>query len=127
MAFQPTTPDELDQIIQDVLTAVATNPNNPLHDPHGKTFLQIERTAHAIGQRLAMRLTQQALATHAEDQPGTAPCPQCRQSCRLTRKKRPITTPDGSFDYYEPAAHCVECRRDFFPDTPRTETRRTAV
>jgi hypothetical protein len=127
MPFAKTSPEELDRILQDVLAAVGTNPDHPLHDPHGKTFLQIERTAHAIGQHLARRLTQQALAAHAADQPDHAPCPQCRRSCRLVRKKRPLTTPDGPFDYLEPAAHCEECRRDFFPDASRAEARRAAV
>jgi hypothetical protein len=127
MPFPKTSPDELETILQDVLAAVGKNPKNPLHDPHGMTFLQIERTAHTIGQHVATRLTQQALATHAEDQPEQAPCPQCQQSCRLTRKKRRLVSPDGPIDYAEPAAHCVECRRDFFPDAPRIETRRTAV
>jgi len=127
MPFTKPRQEVLDRIANEVMAALRKDHANPLENPHGMTFMDIERTANAIGKYVASRLTEQSLATHAADQPQQAPCPNCSRLCRLTRKKRTITTEDGDISYQEPAAHCVECRRDFFPDTPGIEDRRTAV
>jgi hypothetical protein len=127
MPFTKPSPDELDRIADQVLAVLRHDTNHPLADPHGMTFLDIERTASAIGKRISTRLTEESLKAHAADQPDRASCPACGRPCSLTRKKRIVTTPDGPIDYYEPAAHCVECRRDFFPDTPRIAAGRASV
>lgn len=127
MPFTAPTPDQLDQIAERVLAVLRQHADHPLSDPQGMTFLDVERTAGAIGKRISTRLTEEALKAHAADQPAQAPCPACSRPCRLTRKRRTVTTPDGSIDYSEPAAHCVECRRDFFPDAPAIATGRADV
>jgi hypothetical protein len=118
MPFKNPPAEVMDQIANEILAALKQIPGNPLAKPRGMTFMDIERTASAIGKRVSTRLTEESLAEHAADQPDEADCPQCQQSCRVTRKKRIVTTPDGPVEYLEPASHCVECRRDFFPDAP---------
>jgi hypothetical protein len=108
----------LDRIANEVLATLRKSRDNPLDNPHGMSFMDIERTANAVGKRVATLLTEDALATYVGDQPEQAACPACSRMCRLTRKKRTVTTEDGDVPSLEPAAHCDECRRDFFPDTP---------
>jgi hypothetical protein len=115
MAFAPLAPDELDRIAHEVLAVLRRSDVHPIPDTKGMTFSQIERTAHAVGQRIAASITADALASAADEQPEFAACPQCQHSTRVTRKKREVRTLDGPVDYFEPAAHCVACRRDFFP------------
>jgi hypothetical protein len=126
MPFRGPTPEDLDRIVDQLLPLVADDPNSPLAKPLGMTFDQIERTATRIGQRLIARLTERTLEQHADASQSATPevaCPKCALLCRLTRKKRRITTVAGVLEYREPASHCVDCRRDFFPDTPVAATR----
>jgi hypothetical protein len=116
MPFTKPSQDELDRIAEQVLAVLRQDAVRPLADPHGLTFMDIERMSSAIGKRISTRLTEESLKVHAADQPERIACPQCSRPCGLTRKKRIVTTPDGPIEYFEPAAHCVECRRDFFPD-----------
>ena len=127
MPFTKSSDEELDRIATAALAILRAQPDNMVDHPHGHTFRDIERAAHEVGRRVATRLTEASLATHAADQPDHAPCPACGGGCRLTRKKRSVTTVDGPVDYAEPASHCLACRRDFFPDAPRTQARRTIV
>jgi hypothetical protein len=127
MPFTKPSQDELDRIAEQVLAVLRQDATHPLADPRGMTFLDMERTASAIGKRISTRLTEESLKAHAADQPERASCPQCSRPCGLTRKKRIVTTPDGPIEYLEPAAHCVECRRDFFPDASRITAGRTGV
>ena len=127
MPFTKSSDEELDRIATAALALLRTQPDNLVDHPHGHTFRDIERAAHEVGRRVATRMTEAALATHAQDQPDHAPCPGCGGGTRLTRKKRTVDTADGPVEYDEPASHCVVCRRDFFPDAARTETRRAVV
>ena len=62
----------------------------------GLTFSRIERTAHAVGQRVAARLTAETLAASADEQPDRAPCPKCQNSAPVKRKPREILTHEGA-------------------------------
>jgi hypothetical protein len=118
MPFSGPTPVDLDRIVDQLLPLIANDPNNPLANPVGMTFAQIEQAASRVGQRLIARLTEQTLTRHTESTQSTtseAACPKCAILCRLTRKKRQFKTAAGVVDYAEPASHCVDCRRDFFP------------
>lgn len=120
MPFRGPTPEELDRVVDQLLPLFANDPQQPLANPLGMTFAQIEQTASRIGQRLVARLTEQTLEQHAEATQTASPqvaCPKCALLCRLTRKKRQITTPAGAVDYREPASYCRDCRRDFFSGT----------
>jgi len=127
MAFTKPSAEALELIANEVLAILRAQPNNMVDHPHGHTFLEIELAAHEIGRRVATRMTEASLATHAADQPEHAPCPTCGGGGRLTRKKRSVVTADGPVDYAEPASHCLACRRDFFPDTAGVEARRAIV
>ena len=127
MPFTKPSDQELDRIATEVLALLRTQPDNLVDHPHGHTFLDIERAAHEVGRRVASRMTEAALATHARDQPDHTPCPGCGGGCRLTRKKRSVVTADGPVEYAEPASYCVACRRDFFPDAAGTEVGRAVV
>ena len=120
MAFAKLTPDELDRIAREVLAALRRSDAHSIPDTKGLTFSDIERAAHAVGQRVAATITADALANAADEQAEFTACPQCRHSTRVTRKTRAIRTLDGPVEYGEPAAHCVACRRDFFPSAPAT-------
>lgn len=120
MSFAKQSPEEFDCIAREIITALWDRDVHPIPQVQGLTFSDIERTAHAIGQRIAARITAEALAHAAEEQAEFAACPQCQNSTRVTRKKREIRTLDGPIEYLEPAAHCVACRRDFFPSASRT-------
>ena len=118
MPFTGPTPADLDRIIDQLLPLVANAPNNPLAQPVGLTLAQIEQMSARIGQRLIARLTEHTLEQHAlASQPANpdVACPRCALRCRLTRKKRRLTTTAGPVEYREPASHCPDCRRDFFP------------
>jgi hypothetical protein len=123
MPFTKPSQDELDEIAEQVLAVLRRDAIGPLVNPHGMTFLDIERAASVIGKRISTRLTEESLKVHAADQSERTPCPHCSRPCSLTRKKRIVTTPDGPIEYFEPASHCVECRRDFFPDTSSVAVR----
>ena len=119
MPFRGPTPAELDGIVEQLLPLIDNDPHNPLAQPLGMTFAQIEQTASRLGQRLVARLTEHTLDRHSQaahpDTTAKTACPKCAILCRLTRKKRRLTTAAGEIEYSEPASHCVDCRRDFFP------------
>jgi hypothetical protein len=123
MAFAKLSEDDLGRIAREVLAVLRRSDAHPLPDTKGLTFSDIERVAHAVGQRVAAAITADTLATAADAQADFAACPQCRHSTRVTRKKRVVRTLDGPVDYDEPAAHCVACRRDFFPAASATAPR----
>jgi hypothetical protein len=117
MPFKGPTPGDLDRIVEQLLPLIENDPADPLSNPVGMTFAEIEQTASRVGQRLIARLTERTLTRHS-DQATASPevvCPKCAILCRLTRKKRKLKTAAGDVDYPEPASHCVDCRRDFFP------------
>lgn len=85
-----------------------------------RSFTEIETTSHGLGRQIAALLTSQLLRNEADQHDEHEPCPKCGQACRVTRHRRVIHGIDGMIDYHEPAAHCVECRRDFFPSAVAT-------
>ena len=75
---------------------------------------------------LATLLEQQARRLGAEQ-----PCPGCGRPCPVRREGRPLNARAGPVRHSEPACHCPDCRRDFFPPTalappgrPRLQPRR---
>jgi hypothetical protein len=77
---------------------------------------------------LATLLEQQARALGAEQ-----PCPGCGRPCPVRRAERTLACRDGTLTQSEPACHCPDCRRDFFPPAaaaarrrPRLQPRRPA-
>jgi hypothetical protein len=80
--------------------------------PH---FSLLEQAARGLGQELG-RITQQRSAREvAATSKSTADCPGCGQECAVTMSKRTVTSLDGPVEMIEPVAHCLACRRDFFP------------
>lgn len=96
-------------------------------DEEGLTFAQIEQRASEAGKAMTRRVTEQLLLQRRQKMPEEMPCPQCGKACRVSTKKRPITTVEGSISYPEPASHCFPCRRDFFPGTSEAATERATV
>jgi hypothetical protein len=113
MSFAKPSSDELDRIATEVLAHLRRSDAVP--SGLGKSFAEMEQAARAVAQRVATKLTAEMLTELAENAPESAPCPKCQNMWKLTRHKRTILTPDGPVDYYEPAAHCIACRCDFFP------------
>lgn len=96
-------------------------------DDEGLTFAQIEQRASEAGKALTRRVTEQLLLQRRQKVAAEMPCPQCGVSCRVSTKKRPITTLEGTIHYPEPAAHCFDCRRDFFSGTTEAATERATL
>jgi hypothetical protein len=59
---------------------------------------------------LGTLLRQQAQALGAEQ-----PCPACGRRCPVGFEDRPLAVQGGHLTLHEPACHCPDCRRDFFP------------
>lgn len=114
MAFQPSTPAEIDRAVKAWFAAAP-----PLATGLGsaETFADIEQLAARIGRSVACHLTEAALQEHAPAVGAATPCPQCGRACRVTRHPRRLITVAGAVSYAEPASHCETCRRDFFSGT----------
>ena len=115
MPFRGPTPAEIDAVIDGLLPLIAGHPHDPFAHAADMTFAQMETVATAFAQQVMTRLTGSALARHSASVPGESDCPRCQMRAALTRKKRRVKTPSGPVDYDEPASHCRDCRRDFFP------------
>jgi hypothetical protein len=75
----------------------------------------MERIAAAA----AAGLTEGTLAVLLEQQAQTLgpqrPCPDCGRLCAVAHEDRPLAVQGGQLTPHEPACHCPDCRRDFFP------------
>lgn len=85
--------------------------------PH---YSVIESRAHEMGRRLSREIQQRQMDEAAAVAARTARCPGCGSTCRLTAKKRPLTSIDGGVEVQELKGHCPVCRRDFFPSSGDT-------
>src|SRR5205085_8891307 len=74
-----------------------------------------------IAQAAAAGLTEGTLQTLLERQSATLgeqqPCPDCGRPCAVRRRERPLRVRGAELRQSEPACHCPDCRRDFFPPT----------
>lgn len=80
--------------------------------PH---YSVIEARAHELGQQLSRRIQAQQMGELAAHAPPVAKCPECGTRCDTARKKRQVTSIDGTLTVDEPIAQCPKCRRGFFP------------
>ena len=76
---------------------------------------QMEDVAIAAVRGLLAGTLEQATDQQAELLGDQQACPDCGRLCPLTHEGRQITTRGGPFEHHEPKAHCLACRRDFFP------------
>lgn len=82
--------------------------------PH---YSVIESRAHEMGRRLSREIQQRQMGETAAAGARMAKCPKCGTACKLTEKKRPMTSIDGPFEVQELKGNCPVCRRDFFPSS----------
>lgn len=75
----------------------------------------IEAQAHELGRHLSREIQQKQLGRIATLRIPKAACPKCGTRCELLKKKRTVTSIDGSFDAEEMEGRCPFCRRAFFP------------
>ena len=80
--------------------------------PH---YSVIEARAHELGQQLSRRIQAQQMDELTAHAPPSARCPECGTRCDTSRKKRRVTSVNGTLTVDEPVAHCPRCRRGFFP------------
>jgi DNA repair exonuclease SbcCD ATPase subunit len=80
--------------------------------PHYST---IEGQAHELGRQLSREVQARQMNELAALQPQTAKCPDCGTRCELHLHRRELNSIDGPLPLQEVAAHCLCCRRDFFP------------
>ena len=72
-----------------------------------------------IAQAAAAGLTEGTLQTLLDQQAAGLgefqPCPDCGRPCAVHRQERPLRAKGADLCQSEPACHCPDCRRDFFP------------
>lgn len=90
--------------------------------PH---YSQIELAAHESGRRFSLAIQQARIREVAIATASQAACPTCGHVHPVEHPKRTIQSIDGAVEAMEPKAHCSRCRRDFFPSTHKTRTRRS--
>jgi hypothetical protein len=85
--------------------------------PIDTTFSQIEAFGHQAGQMVARAVDEQLSDQHSEHFHNSKQCPACQADAKspMQRKERPLQTVDGDVALDEPAFHCPDCNRDFFP------------
>jgi hypothetical protein len=84
MAFSELSKDDLGRIAREDLAVLRRSDTPPIPDTKGLTFSEIERAAHAVGQRSSATTTADALANAADEQAEFVACPQCRHSTRVS-------------------------------------------
>jgi uncharacterized protein with PIN domain len=89
--------------------------------PH---YSVIEARAHELGQQLSRAIQTRQMGAIAAQAAETARCPECGTRCHLVRKKRGLTSVDGTLTVEEPVGHCPHCRRGFFPPPGSVGSRR---
>ncbi len=107
--------EKLDQLLREaaeVSVAVDRLEGTVVGIPH---YSDIEARAHKLGQQLSRRIQSQHMGDLAAHSPPSAKCPECGTRCDTSRKKRRVTSVDGTLTVDEPVAHCPKCRRGFFP------------
>jgi hypothetical protein len=80
----------------------------------------MEQVAAAAAAGLTEGTFSSLLHQQAAALPDEYPCPDCQLPARVHSEDRPLHVPGGhQVLYHEPFCHCPDCRRDFFPPTPR--------
>ena len=79
----------------------------------------IEARAHELGQQLSRQIQAQQMGELAAHVPPAAKCPGCGSHYETSRKKRQVTSIEGTLIVDEPIAHCPKCRRGFSPPPRR--------
>jgi hypothetical protein len=79
----------------------------------------LEQIARAAAAGLVEGTLQCLLQRQADALADPQPCPACGRLCPLTYEDRTVHVSGGvALPYREPAGHCPDCRRDFFPPAP---------
>ena len=82
----------------------------------GTKFTAIEDAGVEIGDALACRLMEKALAIQVRNASSQAEVCSCGQELEEKEQEPHVmTTRRGDVAWTEPAGHCNRCRRDFFP------------
>jgi len=90
------------------IQAVEQGPGTPHYD-------EIELPAHEVGQRLSRLVQASRTGEVAAEQCVQCDCPGCGRSCVVEINKREVHSMDGPVELIETVAHCLRCRRSFFP------------
>jgi len=80
--------------------------------PH---YSAIEARAHELGRQLSREIQARQMGTIAARATAVAKCPACGTRCETLTGRRRVSSVDGPVTLEEPVAHCLRCRRDFFP------------
>ncbi len=82
---------------------------------------QMEEMAVAAARGLIAGTLESATEQQAQKLGEQQPCPTCGQLCSVGSAERPVVVRGGAFAHHEPKAHCLACRRDFFPSASPSE------
>jgi hypothetical protein len=107
----------------ELVALLAREKYGPGPTPNETTFAEIETFGHQAGRMLGRSIDEHLTREHAEHFQ-SATCPTCavvgEADAAGNKKTRPLQTPDGEIPLAEPAFHCPQCARDFFPSANRT-------
>lgn len=90
--------------------------------PQGTKFSQLEAFAGLIGDEIGRSIIESEARAQADilsGDPSGPVCPTCGQTARAgPTEHRNLTATQGTVAWEEPASHCSQCRRAFFPSVP---------
>jgi hypothetical protein len=127
MSSRQFTPEDLDRITQlakhwgQIIVRRAFGDAGPGLDVD---LAQMEQLAQAAARGLTAGTLEEATAQQARLLGTQQPCPTCGRLCPVTTEDRPIEVQGGTFLHREPACHCPNCRRAFFPSAAAAEAQR---
>lgn len=94
---------------------VAKNAYGPDGPPLDADFDEMEQIAAAATAGLVEGTLEHLTSQQAQRLPDELPCPTCQTSCPVQTRPRKVVARGAAVTLQEPAAHCPNCRRDFFP------------
>jgi hypothetical protein len=82
-------------------------------------FRTMEQIAAAAAHGLTEGTLELLLRQQADRLPEQQPCPDCGRVCPTEPRTRSLAAEGAEIEQMERAAHCPDCRRDFFPPADR--------
>ena len=110
---------EVREKFAELVTLLSAHRFGPDGPPIDTTFSQIEAFGHQAGRMVARAIDEQLSKQHGGHFHRSKRCPTCQVDAQssVQPKERLLQTMDGDVALDEPAFHCPDCNRDFFPST----------
>jgi NADH pyrophosphatase NudC (nudix superfamily) len=85
------------------------------------TLVDLEQLLRPLVQAMAGGFLSVSAGEQTQRLGKTLPCPTCGGECERKEQERTLTAEDGPFTWAEPACHCEQCDRSFFPSASGAE------